>query len=85
MIRRLANPRTADMPTTRHGTYSGYSWWGCRCPRCVHAGRAYVNARQPAYRWRKVLELSPEPLPERRVTLVQDETVPYPAWDVVPS
>lgn len=39
--RTLAHPEL-----TPHGTPTGYSFYGCRCPRCIHAKATYDAARK---------------------------------------
>lgn len=36
-----------DPSVVPHGTASGYTYWGCRCPRCLGAIKAQIG------RWMK--------------------------------
>lgn len=39
--------RHADMPADRHGSRSGYTYWGCRCQRCTRADLEYKRPATP--------------------------------------
>jgi len=34
------------VPAEKHGTWSGYAYYRCRCPECVEASRTYAAARR---------------------------------------
>ena len=38
----------------RHGTYSGYNYWGCSCDRCRQANRDYMDGRKAEYATREI-------------------------------
>lgn len=58
----VAKPARA-VPAEKHGTWSGYAYYRCRCDQCVGASREYSAARRKGVSPRTEL-FTPVPIPE---------------------